>query len=495
MLHLIQRTKPESTPKPVFKVWLLLLLLLPAIICSSCAQPVATPGLVDWNDVDPVFREYYRYLGGVDVLGPAISSASLEGTTLVQYVEAGALVFDAQAPPRERFRLAPLAENMGLVEPPIAPPSQPDPYYVEGHRIHPSFAPMYEQLGGLNVVGRPTTEMKHNPDRERYEQYFANLGFYCLEGSGNVHLLAYGDWACDKGCRNDHASENAIIDLYWQTDPTFVSFLNQLGSDFAGFPITEAYIGRDGRWEQVFENIILAADAPNDPGSVALRPLSKELGIPSDSPRPYSHSSDVFFYALEGNLGYEIPIVFWTHITQHGGLEIVGAPITHKSLYKNATVRQCFANLCLVYDPTVSENARVRPEPLGYSYRQLHFSAPDTNTAQQTTQPAGDGLIALRVWERFPVIASTQRQEIGIRVIRNNRPLAGISPILFVTLLDGSQRSMQLPATDQTGQTRGWIPAIPGLNGSLIVYQVCLPGVEYADLCVGDHYVIWNHTP
>ena len=48
-------------------------------------------------------------------------------------------------------------------------------------------------------VGKPPTELHYNPETQRYEQYFENLGMYWLESEGpeHVRLLNYGAWKCD----------------------------------------------------------------------------------------------------------------------------------------------------------------------------------------------------------------------------------------------------------------------------------------------------------
>ena len=473
----------------IFWAWFFGMILI--ALMTSCVQAEAKPIPDEWHGVDPIFREYYRYLGGETVMGGAISPIDHEGTALVQYLERGKLVFDVDAPARQRFRLAPLGIEMALVEPPVAQPAYPDPYYVDGHNISPDFASLYEKLNILNAVGRPITEMKYNPHYKQYEQYFENLGFFRLEGTSEVRLLPYGVWACDQDCRSHVANKDMIPDRPQKIDPVFVPFVSRLGSDFTGFALTGAYVGREGKWEQIYENVVLVANVGNDPHSVVLRPLSKELKILSDMPHSYSHSPDKYFYSLEGDKGYEIPNYFWDYIASRGGLALFGAPISHLAPSNNAVVRQCFVNLCLTYDSRANENARVRPEPLGYWYKQLYYS-PEVKDGQPKIQSAQDGTLTLQVWEQFPAVTSTQVQEIGVNVLRDNRPLMNVAPVLTLTLLDGNQQTFHLPPTGDDGQSRIQLPPIEAPNGTLILYQVCVPNPGKDEFCAEKSYVIWD---
>jgi hypothetical protein len=444
-----------------------------------------------WYGVDPIFQRYYQFLGKERVMGVAISPAYQEGTKKVQYLENGKMVFDEAAPTKSLFTLAPLGRHFGLIEPSLPPPPiAENSVYVNGHYIAPEFQPLYQQLLPENV-GKPLTEIRYNPIYRRYEQFFENLGFYHLEGSDEVRLLAYGVWACGTDCRVDHIVKDARIDLHPQIDPTFTQFISQMGTDFTGFALAQARFNREGKWEQVFEKVVLTANSPNNAGGIELRKLPRDTNVIPDPPRANRHTPNGYFYEIpsastsRSNKGYEIPDYFWAYITRHGGLAITGIPITHLSSLTPTVLRQCFENLCLMYDPQLPSQARVSPEPLGYTYKLLYYSEP-TRTATPVLAPP-----TLHVWERYPVASTNLQQELGVSVLRLNQPVAGVIPFVKLTLPNGEQKTLAMPATDANGISTLTLPPIQAINGTLILYQVCLP--SFGDRsCAGDSYVIWN---
>jgi hypothetical protein len=469
----------------------LLLLLggLALILGASCTHlmppaPKATATSV--LRIAPIFREFYEYLGGSQVLGQPISQQKLEGNTTVQYLEKAKLVFDNTASAKKRFSLAPVGSKMGVVQPTLPPPENAGPYYYDGHYIPTEFLPLYEKLAVF--AGRPVTEAVYNPIRNRYEQFFENVGFYRLEGDHQVYLLDYGRWACGAACEVAQSPADATIDVYTQVDETFTPLVARLGGDFTGFALSSAYLNQDGMWEQIFSNVVLRANAASDPSHVELRPLTQDLKILPEQPRAYSNSLASFFYPISGNKGFEVPDYFWDYITARGGIEISGAPVSHLAPLKGAVMHQCFVNLCLMYDPQASEQSRVRPEPLGYAYKALNRPGPAAPQANKTVTP-----LQIKVWERYAVIPSGQSQEIGVSVMENGHPLKGAKPYLRVTLPDGKQKTYILPATSADGISGRTLEPIHAAIGTLILYKVCLPQANRSETCVGDSFVVWNN--
>ena len=168
----------------------------------------------------------------------AISPPRKEGSATVQFLETGKMVFDPNAPANNRFRMAPLGLEMAVREPDTAPPSNPELHYLNGHTIAPvDFYPLYEKMGA-DMVGQPLTEVKLNLIRKRHEQFFENLGFYRIEGTTEVHLLAYGTWVCQDKCVEGAPLDQATIDILSYIDPVFQGFVNQVGADLTGFALT-----------------------------------------------------------------------------------------------------------------------------------------------------------------------------------------------------------------------------------------------------------------
>ena len=170
-----------------------------------------------------------------------------------------------------------------------------------------------------------------------------------------------------------------------------------MGADFTGFGLAEAYTADDGKKEQILENIVVAADPDQ---KVDLRPLSQMLSIQPEPPRPYSGDPDYYFYATDGDKGYEIPQELWDYIVEHGGIEEFGPPITHYGPLFGTAYHQCFTKLCLAFNLSPTDTSPVRPEPLGYAYKVLYYDTKPAPTAVPTQLPQDQGSheIVLQVW-------------------------------------------------------------------------------------------------
>ena len=494
-------------PNAIGKVSLLVDLVLIVSLISACSS---SSHLKDQStsayQVDPIFREYYNYLGGMERLGPAISLPRTVGSATTQFLETGKLVFDLTAPVSSRFRLEPLGLEMDVKEPPVSQPKDPEIHYVDGHTIPPEFFQLYEQIGP-DTVGKPLTEPRFNMIRRRYEQYFENLGFYRIEGTSDVHLLAYGVWVCDQKCTPNATSKEAIIDIRSYIDPAFQEFVMKYGADFTGFALTSAYQRSDGKWEQILENVVLEVDSLNDPKEIVIQPLSQKLNVIVEEPQPRQIGSGMYFYPLEDGLGYEIPRYFWDYIDSHGGFSVFGPPITHYSPLMKEIYHQCFANLCLSYNPAAVEGARVRPEPLGYAYKVLFYQSsnqqPQASTV--TTLPTFTAVpeveqsqdvtreISLRVWQRYLVMDQKRGQEIEVWLEENNQPVPDTQVELKVKMPDQTEQVFLMPPTNPSGQSSLLLPEIDALNGTIVPFKACYFATQDLKVCVADIFVIWNN--
>ncbi|RPI35050.1 MAG: hypothetical protein EHM70_00910 [Chloroflexota bacterium] len=443
--------------------------------------------------VDPLFREFYDLLGGQNFLGPAISPLFRYGDHKYQYVQAGVMEYNPNATPSERFRMSPLGLDMGIYEPPVPQPEQSDQAYIDGHVIYNGFVSTYRKLGGARFVGRPLTEVHYNANLKRYEQYFENLGFYWMESDAPevIYLLAYGSWKCADACKYLDMSD-AVVDLPKSppsVDNQFREVVSRLGSSFTGFVLSDPYQATDGQVEQIYENIVLVADVAN-PSRVSFRSLPGSLGILPEPLVAANNVQGMVFWPLDGDLGHNVPQVFYDYITLHGGIEVSGPPIGELGMAGDRLFRQCFANYCLDYHmrDNVAESMRIRPAPLGQHYRDLFYKA-HQNTNFIETQSLG--AISLQVWERYPLISSEQNQEIGASIFEGSSPLKSIEPILYLTMPDGDQKASYFPPTGDDGQTFVILEPIPAKNGTLIPYQVCISSLTNEIFCVRDSFLIW----
>lgn len=526
-------------------------LLITAVLLSGCSEEQTTTQPTEPNTIliDPVFQAFYNYLGGEALLGQPISGPIREGTATVQFVRSGKMVYDPTAPANSFFRMAPLAVEMGITEPPVSAPMHPEFRYDNGHIIYPDFVALYDQLGA-EMVGRPVGEIRYNLIRRRYEQYFENLGFYRLEGTQEIQLLDYGIWACGDRCLPaDGEPLNAApispgeIDILGKAavDPLVAPFVDQFGTDFTGFALNEATTAGDGLREQILENVVVVADSRIVPAEVALRPLSEALHILPEPPRPYSGDPNMYFVPTQGaNLGYEVPVQFWEYISINGGSRMFGSPISHYGLLSGSIYHQCFQNLCLVYDYGANEEARIRPEPLGYAYQYIYGGdraqptqapvviaptasptqivlateapvlptvvplapteiptlekIPTPTVLQLPPDPSGAVReITIQVWERYKVVETQEAQEIGVWLMENGQPIRLAAVSLVVMMPNGIEETFTMPQTDEKGQAAMMLPSIEAANGTMVPYKACYQVLTDARVCVVDYFLIWNN--
>ena len=155
----------------------LLAILCLAFLIVACGELTTGNAAIQEGsqEVAPLFREFYSELGGTETMGPAISPPFTFDSVSYQYTLAGLMGHDPEVPSNQRFFLAALGLDMGIIEPGVPPPDLPNARYIGGHIIYHVFLSWYEQLGGTRIVGQPITEVHYNPEEGRYEQYFENL--------------------------------------------------------------------------------------------------------------------------------------------------------------------------------------------------------------------------------------------------------------------------------------------------------------------------------
>lgn len=495
----------------------LIVLFIFVISTSACGKLAEkTDSIVSGvHDADPQFHDFYQRLGGGQILGPVISHLFTHGQISYQYTLAGLMAYDPLAPEHERYYLAPLGLDLGILEAVVQPPDDPSLRYVDGHVIEPQFLPLYQELGGARVTGRPLTEARYNPAKERVEQYFENLGFYRTESDlpGVAHLLAYGQWKCGTSCLLPSISfSDASVESPIPPGPEFRKAVDRLGQSFTGFAICPPYDSPDGTKQQVFENVVLAV--PNEGGGrLLLYSTPATLGIvpeplvfPSNDPR-------MFFYPVSEGKGYNVPQIFLDYLAQHGGLDAAGPPISELLPIGDGIYRQCFSNLCLEEHAEEAGTLRIRPAPLGFNFwrdvvvatgqegapesgqlkgtESLDIGQPRPVPTQVISQPVSEGVI-VNVWKKYPVIAPGHRQEIGVVVLRENLPMVGVHMALILTLSDGESARFEMEPSGSDGQSYYLLEAMDAPLGEPIVYQVCVYHRPGEVACVQDSFLIWK---
>lgn len=466
-----------------------LLMVLSFVACEDINLPgtsIAPTASVNNSQIDPLFTPFYEYLGGEELLGPAISAMVMREGKYYQYAMNGLLVYDQSSPTKEFFYLYPIGREIGIVEKNIPTSDQNDLNASHSQIIGKPFVSIAIKEENL-PYGLPLTEMFYNPLRRRYEQYFDGAAFYQMKDSGEIGLLAYGVLFCGNSCRKVDVG-NSIFDYSYNVAPVFRDFVNQHGIRFTGFPLSEL-IYSDGNWVQVFQNVVLVSDSPDHPQSARLFPVAKHLGVlfePATSP---SGLDGMNFYSTVDGLGYDIPVLFWDFLVNQGGLMVSGPPVSHLQKYEESTLRQCFENLCLIYDDQSLSKSKIYLDQLGYQFLGLQG---DVEIPVGPTSESQQARLILRVEESKPTVRSDEQQEIQVTVLRNGFPVSGVELELSITLPDNTTKNFVLSQTGMDGKAYHLLPIIQAENGSVILYQVCVMNQEQANFCYEDSFTIWN---
>jgi len=437
-------------------------------------------------ELDPVFRSFYNYYGGNEILGPAIASAKNIGNLEYQFVESGCITFDPNNPASGRFKFLPLENYLLNAEQGFEKLVLFDVYQTD-YTVHPEFVSLYSRLGGEEVVGRAITEMRYNPYRERYEQYFMNLGFYrqITDNPGTVNLLSYGVWSCGFNCLSQPTGSSTVDINPYIFDP-FKEFVRKFGSEIIGFPISKPYIAPDGNIEQIFERVVLFIDQSAN-NEISLRDVPVTLGM-TDNVKPVdiSLSPTTQLDAIEGNLS-EIPDIN-QFIIQNGGYLISGEAISKPMIDNKGIFSQCFENYCLYSNQEVYEQDDLRVEMLGYPYRDIYYQ----RTYNEVHEVLDNYDYSLKSWVHNPSIRNEENQEFWVSVLSNGKPYSDIQPRLTLILSDGSSSTFTFPLTGSDGRSQLIVDSINSAHGSIIPYQVCIDLNSSNTICVYDDFLIWN---
>lgn len=489
----------HSTPSNRFPALLASLLVL-SLFISACGASAGSPGSANAGktyEVAPEFREFYATLGGKDVLGPAISQIFTFQTNECQYMVNALVCQNPAITGSNRFGLYPLGNSLNFQEAPDAAAPAESSRVVDGYSIYEEFISTYDQFSGQQFAGSPISQVHINYSQQRIEQYFANIGLYRSfnDAPGTVRLLAYGALACGIECNYSPGIDSLIISSAsaGENQP-FLPQLGKIGGATAfGEPLTQPYIASDGAQEQIYTNAVLYSPA-GKPNQVKLRPLAEMLGISKTEPaaQHFGNQNGVVFYAVDGELGYHVPLIFDEFISAHGGLAISGNPINETVEIQTGIYRQCFENYCLDYQPSAAVDQQVSMAPLGKQYLEDIQSA---NTGEKPLIVSSDTVI-VQVSVQYKKLPANSAQRIDVVVLnrKDQTPLSGFESTLDLLLPDGTHYTSDISATQNDGKASIILPTMNSIqNGSIMTYQVCLKAAAAQPVCTSGNYLIWNN--
>ncbi len=271
-------------------------------------------------------------------------------------------------------------------------------------------------------------------------------------------------------------------------NPNLASFVeSKLSTSLCGNRIAESFLSQDGMLVQVFENVVAAAP-PANPADFHLMPIGKESAYLTTNPGPQLHGGEenVRFLAVQGELGYHVPMIFDQYISSHGGLELSGNPISETTIFEQEKIAcQCFENYCLEFHPEAPEENKVTPVRLGE--RWLEQSGMNTNITP-------DGLL-IQVSEEQVQLPPSESQTIHVYVFQNGAetPVPNVEARVVLATPSGEEFTYITSPTDSQGRASLTVPPMPGVEvGNLISYQVCLNNSSGNPVCAYETYIIWD---
>jgi hypothetical protein len=474
---------------------LIISVFLFALTVSSCggfSVSPATPTPYGTYEVDPIFWGFFRQIGGSERFGRVVSTVfSNPAGERLQFTETVLLVYH---PIENRYYLDPLGIKLNLSEPPNTEQTQVGDLVINGYRIHPALADLYQELG-REIAGAPISNPTYNYAKNRLEQHFENLGMYYLldDSEKTPHLLFYGLLACGP-C--PEIPDNATI-TEPVSDKEISIFMDAHGipKDLVGDAVWGPDFVNDGTTSAVvFEHMILRAED----GNISILPVAQKLGYGGNELFAPIDSPILTFIAVQNGMGHNVLNEFDSFIKSHGGYAVSGSPTTELfSLdLETRVIRQCFTNLCLDYYPGALE-APVRPALLGREFfNSFSYMFPDITTA-----PTSDPSMTTRKPSLFEIYVSENKSSINSStpqtIIAHVESFDVAQPRqilnLFLTLPNGTEQLYTMPATNQDGITGLTIPPIQGKNGTIIEYKVCLEITGQEPICVKDSFMIWGN--
>ncbi len=474
------------------KFFVVVLILVSIGVLSACSS--SDTGNGGYYLVDPRFSELYERLHGEEVLGPPISGIKyVAGTNLEkQYFEGVVMVFDPDHSPR--YYLEPVGVDAGFSDLPNNAPENLGVRYLNGFIIPPEFSQFYDRMGGERWVGYPLTRARLNPEKNRIEQYFENMGFFRFEDDppGTVYLMPYGLWKCAGECSQYPGVQNAGFSSskMEEVKSPFGEAIARFGTQFTGQTVTGAYQAEDGSIEQVFQNVVLYQD-PASPLGTSLRPISDLLEKGNQQLQTREEGLEGYFREIKEGQGYYIPTYFMDFINRYFGFEISGEPISRLEEIRAGVAQQCFQNYCLLYDEKADPDQQVRLLPLGQKYKETFYEnaqSPHSEPEVVTRQ------IQLDIWEQLPQISSQEYQQIGACIHDEGMPLVNARAVVKVSTPDTGTKEYPFDPTDSGGCAFLTLDPIQAANGTAVDYEVCFEGVGDADYCKKDSYLIWGNA-
>lgn len=462
-------------------------LAVAALALAACSpapriSPVSGDPESGEYSVDPVFQPFYQAHGGLGVLGQGIGPLVEEEGIQVQYLLTARLEYHPGNPPESQVILSPLGLTLGVDQPPVSPPEDPQIKYFDatGHSLYPEFEGLFNRLGGLAFFGYPITEVTLEGDR--LIQYFERAVLLKPKDSAwgsDVRLgaLGYAAYPVEAGFEM-HPLASIDLPPVRTIQQPFLPFLQtHSAADIVGEPLTAPYTADDGRQEQVYENSVIYAD-PESAGGARLRPLGL-IHHPADPPSP-PDPHGLYFPETEHNVMY----AFAEYYQAHGGRDFFGLPLTEQLLEGDMLV-QYFENARLEWHFDLPEELALRLAPYG---REL---LPESAPIAPLPAPNPDLPLRLEVWAESPVLDLGALQTVHVLVLdSDDEPLPDATALLSVQPSQG-KFTVYMPLTDEAGRAQLTFRLDDLKAGEFVLYEVAVTAAGHPPAFFSDSFLTW----
>ncbi|NOQ39472.1 MAG: hypothetical protein GQ562_04075, partial [Anaerolineales bacterium] len=303
----------------------------------------------------------------------------------------------------------------------------------------------------------------------------------------------------------------------------FMDFIDRyFGFEISGEPVSRHEEIREGVRQQCFENYCLLHDALAEPGhQVRVKPLGQKY-------------KDSFYQttkkpAIETQRQRDIQLDIWEQSPQLSSQENqqIGACI-HESgsplEYAQAVLTVTTENQGVItyqfsptdsggcsfleLDPIQAQNGttidyQVCFQGIGgqdYCKKDSYLIWGNTDKALtavpaevEPSAPAAVVEFVVYTWELFPQISSSEHQEVGACVHKNNTPQENMDSQLILKSPTAGVITYQSSPTDGGGCSFFKLNPVDAKNGETIPYQVCFMNKYGEQFCKRDSFLIWGN--
>ncbi len=237
----------------------------------------------------------------------------------------------------------------------------------------------------------------------------------------------------------------------------FLRFFNARGGlEIFGYPLTEVFI-ENGRQVQYFQKARMEAHPENpDPRKTELGMLGTQLGygeppIPTADIPPANDPNRRYY----SETGHTIVYAFLRYFDLHGGLEILGYPITEYK-QENGRYVQYLQRARLEWHPELPPDKRVQLGNLGEIYATTRLDPSLLQPGPAALAPNVPQITSLLATAslRYAVTGQTGQQTLHVYVLdQRGKPVQGAASVAVVRFPSGD-RSETLPPTDVNGHSQ-----------------------------------------